>query len=504
MTGRPLLLACVLVWLGESSAWANPPATPKAPSAPAQPDKPKPPGEADKNANPKVAAPWDLQRVELANGRVYLGWIEAEDNQGLDFLQILRPQGKGTYAVGLRIARSQIASIDRLSDEQRKALSQRVRQFRNRENIEAAALRDLIVTANNRNGRAGWQYDGQWFRLESTAAEDTTRRSILKMEQMFAAYQLMLPPKTQPKSPPRVLLWGSMTEYRDYLKLRGLTIDHPAFFSPSDNLIVAGSELGRYASELTKIRAKHDELLKRYKELDLDLTKQLQANSEDFKKQGAAKADLQRVNLLARRKFADEVTAVGREVAKVDRENARLFDEVTRQMFSTLDHEAFHAYLENYVYPHDRFDVPRWLNEGLAQVFADGLLEVGELRIDAPRSESLSQLQDDLRGKTPLSLEELLSADPRLFLVTHRSNAAADGGRGIDASRRHYLYSWGVAYYLMTQQHILGTKALDKYVSPEAKGLPPVARFQQLVGMPLAEFETQWREWMLGVKTRRK
>src|SRR5262249_46643259 len=160
--------------------------------------------------------------------------------------------------------------------------------------------------------RAGWQYRGQWFWLESTANEETTRRSILKLEQIFAAYELMLPPKTQPDRPPRILLWGSMTEYRDYLKERGLTIDHPAFFSPSDNLIVAGSELGRYASELTKIRAKHDELLKKYKKLDDDLKAQLRENSRKYKQEGAANSQLQLVNRLTKKEFDAEAAAVER------------------------------------------------------------------------------------------------------------------------------------------------------------------------------------------------
>ena len=44
-------------------------------------------------------------------------------------------------------------------------------------------------------------------------------------------------------------------------------------------------------------------------------------------------------------------------------------------MFRRLYHEAFHAYLDNYVYESPGYEIPTWLNEGLAQVFAAGLLE---------------------------------------------------------------------------------------------------------------------------------
>ena len=44
-------------------------------------------------------------------------------------------------------------------------------------------------------------------------------------------------------------------------------------------------------------------------------------------------------------------------------------------MFARAYHESFHAYLENYVYPHDHYDVPRWLNEGLAVMMEGGILD---------------------------------------------------------------------------------------------------------------------------------
>ena len=68
-------------------------------------------------------------------------------------------------------------------------------------------------------------------------------------------------------------------------------------------------------------------------------------------------------------------------------------------MFVRLFHEAFHAYLENYVYPQTDHDVPRWLNEGLAQVFEGGQLESGSLRLDAPDTARLKLLQEDFAAR---------------------------------------------------------------------------------------------------------
>ena len=94
-----------------------------------------------------------------------------------------------------------------------------------------------------------------------------------------------------------------------------------------------------------------------------------------------------------------------------------------------------------------------------------------------------------------LPLSELLTANEERFLVLH-----AGGAR---ASQRYYLYSWGLAYYLAFRQPLLETAALDHYVEQAAVRRSPIDRFQTLVGMPLAQFEANWRSEMLKMKLSR-
>ena len=93
--------------------------------------------------------------------------------------------------------------------------------------------------------------------LDSTADEETTRRSIVRIEQMFAAYCEILPRRTRPVSPLRVKLFGSMSEYNDFLKSLGLNIENPAIFIADENLLAAGSELSAYGQQLQAVRARH-------------------------------------------------------------------------------------------------------------------------------------------------------------------------------------------------------------------------------------------------------
>ncbi len=180
-----------------------------------------------------------------------------------------------------------------------------------------------------------------------------------------------------------------------------------------------------------------------------------------------------------------------RSIDARQRRNVALLEEQSQRLFARLYHEAFHAYLENFVYPREDYDVPRWLNEGLAEVFEAGIVEGENLRVDAPLREALTRLKTDLRA-SPLPLEQVFSADHRAFLVAHDDSGAA--------SARHYAYAWGLAYYLCFEKHILGSAELDRYVSRESTALAPARRFERLVGEPLGKFERRWRSYMLQLK----
>jgi hypothetical protein len=125
-------------------------------------------------------------------------------------------------------------------------------------------------------------------------------------------------------------------------------------------------------------------------------------------------------------------------------------------------------------------------------VFESGLLEGDTLRVDVPNGRALTALQSDLHGPEPLALADLLVADANTFLAAHRNHSAG-------ASRLYY-YSWGLAYYLTFDRQLLGTPAFEAYISPAATDKSAVARFEQLIGMPLSQFEPKWRDAMRALK----
>ena len=178
--------------------------------------------------------------------------------------------------------------------------------------------------------------------------------------------------------------------------------------------------------------------------------------------------------------------------AQRQRTNEQKFADVTGQMFARLDHEAFHAYLDTFVYPHDQHHVPRWLNEGW------------------PRSSKRASSTAIRCGSTPPTRSRLAQ---RLRGRAWRSRPAAPAGAAPDgagarvsrATRRHQL---AAALSLCLGSGLLpgvpgepaGHAALDEYVAAEAQQLDPIARFERLVGQPLPKFERQWREAMAAAK----
>ena len=305
---------------------------------------------------------------------------------------------------------------------------ERLERYRTRNVEELFDMSKLDLKSGDAAGPR-WLYDsGPWFRLESWTDEEMTRRSIVRIEQMFSAYSEILPARAKPAQPLRILLYGSMSDYSEYQKKLGHRFENPAFYLPQLNLLAAGSELSAYAMRLEEVRQKHAAIRVQYDQKSATLPAELRKLGDDLEKKSLSPAERKATVMAAQRKWREELDDVRRRMDIIERSNNAQFALVTKEMTMRLSHKALHAYLESFVYPHQQHDVPRWLNEGLAQVFEEGLLEVGTLRLDAPGGKRLAALQADLRSPSPLTLAALLTADAGAFLVSHPSAAPLRSG----------------------------------------------------------------------------
>ena len=437
------------------------------------------------------AAAWKLERVTLTDGKTHDGLITVEGPAVIEFIEVHQPAGKPVGLVVLSIDRKSIETWTRLPPEQRELLATRIEGFRNRALIELRREGDLRLVAIRRDQTVSWQYQGDWFSLESTADEEMTRKSIVRIEQLFTAYRQILPPRLKPQTRLQFRLFGDTAEYRQFLGGRGLDLKNPAFFAADFNLVAAGSDMNRFVAELDRVRREHKQLRQEYARLLAETPSRVKELNDTLGKAGVPSEERQKISVAEQRKWKDEFATLESRIKAAERRNASRFQEVTGEMFGRLAHESFHAYLENFVYPRASSAVPRWLNEGLAQTFESGLLDGDSLRVDAPGARPLARLKSDLAGTSPLPLGDVLTADADQFISTHRGDA--------EQSSRLYLYSWGLAYFLAFEQPLLGTSDLERYVGPDTTGRSDIERFEALVGMPLAEFQQRWRGVMLGL-----
>ncbi len=437
---------------------------------------------------------WPLESVELRSGTVYRGLVRSESELEIEVMEVVRAPGKPMFLVIRPVPRRDVAEITRLPDEERQRLIGRTNRFRKRVLIEADRMDRIVLVPVVVNGVRRFRYEGNWFGAVSDADEETTRRCLVRIEQIFRAYRLVLPPRTTPRRPLEMLLFGSMDEYGDYLQSHGLSLENPSFYLARQNRIVAASELTRFSRHLAEARARHDQIQQTLEKLDADLPQRLRRLADQLKLQGYTRKEIVDELQAQKNAWSHRKTRLLAQIAETNRLNDNRFDELTRQMFRRLYHEALHAYLENYVYPDGPYRVPRWLNEGLAQTFESGQLDGDILRIDAPDRTALMAVKQRLASSEPPSLEELLWANETDFLTAHEEA----GG----PARQTYYLSWAVTYYLafLSDHSIWGTAALDAFVTPDDRGLAPTVRFEQLVGMSLPKFENHWRIAMETLK----
>lgn len=423
---------------------------------------------------------WSYDKLKLKNGAQLKGLIVEETPAAVRFQRVHRLPGRPTICMTSVFYRSDIDKLEKLSDTDREILKNRLKEIDPNGEGERKRMETLELQFVDWNGKpkGGLRYDSDYFSLISNAPEEIVRRSAVRLEQIYTAYASFLPPRYPGGKPTTIVLYPSLEEYQKLLADNGWKLQNPAFFSPHSNRIVCGSNLVEHGKDLENARKLHAE---HRAELD-------KREAEYRKFFGKKPAELAR--------YLQEISVYRRKIAEADRLNDANFDRETKRLFNILYHEAFHAYASNFVYPMKRKsattdgpgELPRWLNEGLAQVFESGMVEAGELRVDHPDKDRLQRTKAAVIKSELLSIRELLGVGPKHFLVAHNGERKE--------AERAYLAAWALTVYLTFDRRLIGTDKLDEYVRTIGQGGDGEEAFAKLVGQPLAAFEARFHEWL--------
>ncbi|GIW80220.1 MAG: hypothetical protein KatS3mg105_2027 [Gemmatales bacterium] len=421
----------------------------------------------------RAADNWKYDELYLKNGNVLKGIVLDESDEDVRFRNVRRSPGTPTVVITTTIAKDEILRIVRLSKEERAELAEKLAKLDPTGKGELAKMEELKLQMAKwvDKKQDAFEYRSTYFILLSNAQEDTVRRAAVRLEQIYLAYTQYLPPRRKQAEPTSIILARSLAEYRKLLQAQGRNILNPAFYDMQRNQVVCASELQEWGDELERVRQKHRKIL-------ADLARQEQ---ELIRKFGAVPAFVR-----------TRIAQTRNKIYLYNKKNDQLFAEVTHELFRTLYHEAFHAYLANFVYHPSETAVPRWLNEGLAQIFETAIVEADELRVGHVDRVRLQQVHEAARKGELLPLSTLLRSGAKDFLVAHANEK--------EVSDRYYFNSWALAFYLTFDQKLLGKPQMHRYVESLKRGTDDLEAFRQLVGKPISQFEKEYHIFLRGLR----
>lgn len=425
-------------------------------------------------ADEPAGTSWKFDVVRLKNGSTFRGLITEQTPAFIRFHDVRQKPGRPIVVFYTSFAASEIDSIERLNDADREQLQTRLREL-TPENSEKQRMHrvELKECPWGGNPTGGLQYRSDCFTLISNSRESIVRRSAVRLEQIYAAYARFLPSRVELTRPTTIELFRSADEYAARLRADGHQFVNTAFYDPVNNRILCTGDLSRLGDDLENARIQSQRLRTDLDQRETSLTRLYK---------GAELA-----------KLLQPIRATRTSIDAADRANDGLFDKATQQLFSVLYHEAFHAYLANFVCPPPQPELPRWLNEGLAQIFESAQIDAGELRVGHADRDRLARAKEIVRRGEPLSVSALLKSGAGGFLATHPS---------LDQSvDRNYLAAWAVAYHLTFERRLLGHESLTTYLRALASGSEPNAAFAAFVGHSVADYERDLNSYLLRLQS---
>jgi hypothetical protein len=454
-------------------------------------------------AQPQDAA--ELRDVlTLKSGDIHKGLLVSEDKTEVVFDLVM--SGKSVSKTMLSrttFARAEVADLKQLTDAQRTAARKYMETADAQARSDAQAEKEVVlqtVMLPSLKDRAkevpGKKIELEHFTIVSNAGDDFLRRAAFRLNKVFNAYKQYFGVDRNQAEKVTIMIYGSMA---NYYADAGQGIKNPAFYSPAEKRINAGCDVARYEAEIAAVRKQHANLTMQigdWKRKVADARSEVQqavSKAHDQINAGgkgttaAGQAAMEKLKAQQREWQVQiglqekKVAELQAEIDACNRRNDIVFNEYTQQMFATLYHEGFHAFLDNFLLPEGSSRVvPRWLNEGLAQYFEMSRMEADRLILGQESRERMAILRKFKSENSLIGLEKFITAGQADYIVHDISN--------LENSTKNYLQAWLVTS-ILGEKGRLKKENLEAYVKLLKENKAPTDALPTLTGMKNEELE---------------
>ncbi len=479
-------------------------------------NRPRKKRESKKVKGSTLAKQSAVDIVYLKNKKILKGIVKKEKDKSILFVIFHQSsRGKVMYA-DKTISKSSILKIKRMSPEERAFRLNMIKHSKTQKKADQkkiAALDLERVRWDLPGGGNGWTYSSKLFVLYTNTPEEFAKEIAFRTERVFHAYEEYFQPGRNQDSKIKIYVFDSMEQYYIYQKQAlGYVVQNPAFYAHGEgiNHIVAGCDLSSYRKEVIEVKRLHDKL----KEQIAQAEEQIEANKVSIQKQREEitaeldkklrEGEINRVvynNALrdVRKQINNIYKDIRRQqkylldlrgqIRQVNYSNIKLVDRYIDTMISTMFHESFHAFLSNFLFVKSQIDfVPRWLNEGMAQFFENAFFSGKEIIIGKADKNQVKMLKHFLHQRKLVSLSTFLSNKANPFAVHTEED--------LEQSFLYYFQSWALVHYLSSTYNLREGNFFSFYLQDIWKGENSVKAFENLVQMPIGEFEKKWHAWL--------
>ncbi len=158
------------------------------------------------------------------------------------------------------------------------------------------------------------------------------------------------------------------------------------------------------------------------------------------------------------------------------------------EVLSTLYHEGFHQFLYNRV----SRKVPIWLNEGLAEYFAEATWDGDAFIMGQKPVQRIHALQDAARSGTLMPMQKLLSMK--------EGEWAANVQSGSRLARLQYNQAWSIIHFLLHANDGRYADRLDGYLKSRVRWENPARAFRSNFGRDIRAMQSAWKDYIMELE----